>query len=408
MSTHAKPLSTAERQQLCQAVLTFIEQRIYPLESSLADPRHPQRATLLQELKQQARREQLWALGHPAEIGGGGLSFLDFVYVNEIIGRSEFAQLALGTYSHQDSLMLAEHGNQTLRERYLRPLVDGELYPSFAMTEPDIASSDPTQLRTSAELDNGQWLINGRKWFTTGADIAAYTTVMCRTEGPDCPPHRAFSQIIVPTDNPGYCIERSTPVLGLDDGHFEVEYREVRVPENHLLGKRGEGFKIAQQRLGPGRIFHCMRWLGQAQRAFDLMCRRLHARSAFGSSLADKQLLQAMVFESHAEIQAARQYTLFAAHQIDAGQQARIDIGSIKVIGARMLHNVIDRAIQVHGAMGLTEDTVLDRMYRHARAARIYDGPDEVHIQSVARQLLKSYADDGPGFRFNHSAADSD
>jgi alkylation response protein AidB-like acyl-CoA dehydrogenase len=233
-------------------------------------------------------------------------------------------------------------------------------------------------------------VINGRKWFTTGAAEARYTTVMCRTES-DAKAHDAFSLIIVPTDAPGYRIVRETPVLGVPGGHYELELRDLRVPRDSLLGERGAGFRIAQQRLGPGRIFHCMRWLGQAQRAFDLMCQRLHERTAAGSQLADKQLMQSFVFESAAQIQACRLLTLSAAQALDRGEEARESIGVIKVIGARMLHDVIDRAIQVQGARGLTADTPLELMYRHARAARIYDGPDEVHVQSVARQLLKRY-----------------
>ncbi len=376
--------------ELRQRVLEFIEQRIYPVEPELdALDRH---ATLarLKELGAEAKREGLWALGHPKEIGGQGLPFMDYVYVNEIVGRSEYAMVALGTHSLQDSIMLHLYANETWRNKYLRPLVEGEVYPSFAMTEPSVASSDPTQLKTHAELDGNQWVINGRKWFTTGADHAAYTTVMCRTE-PGVDGHAAFSMIVVPTDTPGYNIVRDTPVLGIDGGHCEVEYDNVRVPKENLLGPRGEGFLIAQRRLGPGRIFHCMRWLGQAQRAFDLMCKRANERIAFGTTLAEKQSIQNMVFDTAAEIQASRLLTLEAAHKMDQGDPARIEIGRIKVVGAQMLHNAIDRAIQVHGAKGLTPDTPLDRMYRHARAGRIYDGPDEVHKWSVARQILKQY-----------------
>jgi alkylation response protein AidB-like acyl-CoA dehydrogenase len=190
-------------------------------------------------------------------------------------------------------------------------------------------------------------------------------------------------------------IVRDTPVLGIDGGHCEVRYESVRVPAGNLLGPRGQGFVIAQERLGPGRIFHCMRWLGQAQRPNDLMCRRLHERTAFGQPLAGKQLMRQHVFDSYAEIQSARLLTLHAAQAIDRGEQARVEIGAVKVVGARTLHNVIDRAIQVYGAAGLTPDTPLDRMYRHARAGRIYDGPDEVHIDSVGRRILGEYASGG-------------
>ncbi len=380
-------------------VKSFLEERVYPREDVLGGKDRTAANLALAELIEQAKEEGLWALGHPREIGGQGMPFMEYVYINEVIGRSEHAQKVFGTYTHQDSIMLNLYASPRWKAEYLEPLVNGEIYPSFAMTEPDIASSDPTQLQTRAVLEDGYWIINGRKWFTTGADEAAYTTIMCRTEE-DAPPHKAFSMIVVPTNVRGYNILRDTPILGLESGHFEVEYDNIRVPEDHLLGQRGEGFLIAQKRLGPGRIFHCMRWLGQAQRAFDLMCKRLHERSAFGGSLADKQLMQKHVFDSLAEIQACRQLTLQAARRIDSGDPARVEIGVIKVVGAHMLHNVIDRAIQVYGAKGLTDDTPLSRMYRHAREGRIYDGPDEVHVQSVARQILKRYRDDGPGWDF--------
>jgi alkylation response protein AidB-like acyl-CoA dehydrogenase len=332
------------------------------------------------------------------------MPFMEYVYVNEVIGRSSFAMVALGTHSLQDSIMLREFASPHWRDQYLEPLVQGEIFPSFGMTEPDVASSDPTQLQTTAILDNGTWKINGTKWFTTGAARAAYTTVMCRTEL-DAPSHGAFSMIIVPTDNPGYKIVRETPVLGINGGHYEVKYDNVEVPEENLLGPRGQGFIIAQRRLGPGRIFHCMRWLGQAQRAFDLLCERMHERETFGTPLTKKQLLQKFVFDSACEIQASRHLTLDAAKRIDQGDDARIEIGLIKVVGAEMLHNVVDRAIQVHGAKGLTDDTPLSLMYRHAREARIYDGPDEVHIQSVARRILKNYENNGPGWDFGERDA---
>jgi acyl-CoA dehydrogenase len=383
----------------------FMEQYIYPVEQILHGDDRVAAQTTLSGLIDQAKKQGLWALGHPESMGGQGVPFMDYVYLNEVIGRSEFGQVVFGTVSLQDSIMLDQFASPYLREQFLLPLVRGDIYPSIGMTEPDIASSDPTQLQTTAELIDGEWLIRGRKWFTTGADRAAYTTVMCRTE-PDISGHRAFSMIIVPTDTAGYNIIRDTPLLGIGGGHFEVEYDNIRVPESNLLGGRGEGFLIAQKRLGPGRIFHCMRWLGQAQRAFDLMCSRLHQRHAFGGLLADKQLLQKHVFDSAAAIQSARLATLDTAKRIDAGEDARVEIGMIKVVGAQMLHGVVDRAIQVFGAAGLTDDTPLSRMYRHAREARIYDGPDEVHIQSVAKRLLKTYAGDGPGWDFGERDAE--
>ncbi len=384
-------------------VKDFIENEIYPKETELAKGT-PESREMLGSLMQLAKDEKIWALGHPTDIGGGGMPFMEYVYVNEVIGRSSFAMVALGTHSLQDSIMLREFASPHWRDQYLEPLVQGEIFPSFGMTEPEVASSDPTQLQTTAILEDGVWRINGRKWFTTGAARAAYTTVMCRTEL-EAPSHGAFSMIIVPTDNPGYKIVRETPVLGINGGHYEVEYDNVEVPEENLLGPRGQGFIIAQKRLGPGRIFHCMRWLGQAQRAFDLLCERMHERETFGTPLTKKQLLQKFVFDSACEIQASRHLTLDAAKRIDQGDDARIEIGLIKVVGAEMLHNVIDRAIQVHGAKGLTDDTPLSLMYRHAREARIYDGPDEVHIQSVARRILRNYEHNGPGWDFGERDA---
>jgi alkylation response protein AidB-like acyl-CoA dehydrogenase len=385
-----------------ERVQRFIEEHVYPVENVL-DAGDEQAHATLRGLMDRAKSEGLWALGHPKEIGGGGLPFLDYVYVNEIVGRSEHAMVALGTHSLQDSIMLNLHASPEWRERYLRPLVAGEIFPSFAMTEPEVASSDPTQLQTSAVLDGDHWVINGRKWFTTGANRAAYTTVMVRTE-PEAPAHAAFSMIVVPTDTPGYEIVRETPVMGMLGGHCEVRYDAVRVPRQNLLGERGKGFLIAQQRLGPGRIFHCMRWLGQAQRAFDLMCERANSRVAFGSPLADKQMIQSMIFDTAAEIQACRLLTLDAAQKIDRGDPARVEIGLIKVVGAAMLHQAIDRAIQVFGAKGVTSDTPLERMYRHARFARIYDGPDEVHRATVSRLLLREYRQ---GRRWNFAAGAS-
>ncbi|UCE85294.1 MAG: acyl-CoA dehydrogenase family protein [Deltaproteobacteria bacterium] len=377
--------------EIRERVRDFIETRIYPVEPVLDEGASEAAREAMRRLMREAKEAGLWALGHPKEIGGHGLPFLDYVYVNEVIGRSEHAMLALGTHSLQDAIMLNLHASPEWRDRYLKPLVEGQVFPSFGMTEPDVASSDPTQLQTRAVLEGGEWVIRGRKWFTSGAKNAAYTTVMCRTEA-DAPPHAAFSMIIVPTDAPGYRIVRETPVMGMLGGHYEVDYDGVRVPESNRLGPRGAGFTIAQQRLGPGRIFHCMRWLGQAQRAFDLMCERALGRVAFGSPLSEKQQVQRMVFDSLAQIQASRLLTLSAAHKIDRGEQARVEIGLIKVVGARMLHDVIDRAIQVFGARGVTSDTPLERMYRHARSARIYDGPDEVHVMSVARRTFREYA----------------
>ena len=367
---------------------SFINDVVVPREPELMN--EDANADLVaEELKENAKKSGLWALGHPSEIGGGGLPFMDFVYLNEVIGRSHWGQWAVGSLSMQDSIMLHLYASDEQRERFLTPLVAGEIYPSVGLTEPEVAGSDPTQMQTTAVLDGDEWVINGHKWFTSGANRAAFTTVFAITE-PAAEKHNKFSSIIVPTDTPGYDIARVVPTMGHTGGnHCEVNYSDVRVPYENLLGGRGQGFHIAQKRLGPGRIFHSMRWLGQAQRAFELMCERAKTRYAHGSYLAEKGDIQAMIAESAAEIQAARMMTLDAARAIDSGSEARTEISLIKFWGARMLHNVVDRAIQVHGALGVTADTPLEFMYREARYARLYDGPDEVHRMVVARKLVR-------------------
>ncbi|MHD0281093.1 acyl-CoA dehydrogenase family protein [Rhodococcus aetherivorans] len=374
---------------LCARTRSFIDNQVIPAEPVLAREDDDARKAL-DQLRTQAKELGLWALGHPADVGGGGVQFLDFVYLNEIIGRSEFGQLAVGSVSMQDTLMLRKHGTEEQRERWIPPLVAGEFLPSVGLTEPEVAGSDPTLITTRAELDGDTWVINGHKWFTTGVKDAGYCTVFARTEPEDVPRHSRISAIIVPTDTPGFEILRSIPTMGHDPSdHYEVRLSDVRVPAENLLGERGKGFAVAQDRLGPGRIFHGMRWLGQAQRAYELMCERANTRYVHGSLLAEKGEVHRYIAESAAQIHAARLMTLDAARAMDSGDDARIRIGLVKFWCARMLHDVVDRAIQVHGALGLTADTPLERMYRQARYARIYDGPDEVHRMSTARKLLR-------------------
>ena len=280
---HVKPIR--------DKVLKFVEEEIYPLENG------PRDRSLLLKLQQKAKDQGLWALGHPKEIGGQGMPFRDYIYVNEVQGRSEIAQAVLGTHSLQDSLMLHNHASAQIKEKYLSDVVSAKIYPSFAMTEPNIVSSDPTAIQTKAVLsaDGKEWIINGHKWWTSNASNAAFTSVMVRTEfDKKTNIYLSFSIILVPTDTPGYNIIRSTGVLGPSDvPHNEVVYKNVRVPAGNLIGKRGHGFLIAQERLGPGRIFHCMRWLGQMQRAYDLMCQRLVERKVRKSKkLGELQLMQ--------------------------------------------------------------------------------------------------------------------
>lgn len=367
----------------------FIDDEVIPREPVLARD-DDSAGQALAGLRARAEELGIWALGHPAEVGGGGLPFLDFVYLNEIIGRSEFGQLAVGSVTMQDTIMLHLHGTDEQRRRWIPGLVSGDILPSVGLTEPEVAGSDPTLIETRAVTDGDSWVIDGHKWFTTGAAQAAFCTVFARTEPDSEPRHARISAIIVPTDTPGFEIVRSIPTMGHDPSdHYEVRLTDVRVPLDSLLGERGKGFAVAQDRLGAGRIFHGMRWLGQAQRAYELMCARANNRFAHGSLLAEKGEIHRYIAESAAQIHAARLMTLDAARAMDAGEDYRVRVGLVKFWGARMLHDVIDRAIQVHGALGLTADTPLERMYRQARYARVYDGPDEVHRMSTARRLLR-------------------
>lgn len=384
--------SSPEVQKLRKQVSEFLTEFIYPNEKTL-DRGGDEANRAMKSIQAKAKEHGLWALGLPKEIGGGGLPFMHYVLVNEIVGRSEYAIAGLGTHSAQDATMLYLYGNNEQKKRWLTPLVNGDVYPCFSMTEPEVSGADPTGLRTRAVQHGDEWVISGHKWFTSGANTAAFATVMCVTE-PEAPTYEKFSMIVVPTDTKGFEIVRVVPVMGeTSGGHCEVRYNDVRVPLTNLLGPRGQAFKIAQKRLGPGRIYHCMRWLGQAQRAFELLCERALSRRAFGSTLAEKQTIQNWIADSAAEIQAARLLTLNAAAKIDMGDEARVEISLIKFWGAKVLHDVIDRAIQVHGALGVSGDTPLEKMYRHARFARIYDGPDEVHRMVVSRRILREFKD---------------
>ena len=375
---------------------------MYPAEPEL-DREDDAAERLVEQLRERARGEGLWAPHLPEEAGGTGHGFLEYAYLNEEIGRSVWAQLVFGCQAPDagNGEILHLFGTDDQKERWLRPLVAGEVRSFFSMTEPDVSGSDPTGLRTRAVRNGDEWVIDGRKWFSSGAEGAAFAILMAVTD-PDAEPHRRASQIVVPADSPGISI-RPVPIFGHPGRgwttHCEVDYVGVRVPVANTLGEPGDGFRIAQKRLGPGRIHHVMRWLGQMQRAFELLCRRALEREAFGSRLAEKQTVQNWIADSAAEIQACRLMTLDAAHRIDAGDEARVEISLIKFYAARVLNEVIDRAIQVHGALGLTDRTPLATMYAMARGARIYDGPDEVHRMVVSRRILKEF-EGGGAWRF--------
>ena len=382
----------------------FMDEHIYPNEAAI-EREDDEALGLLAELREQAREAGLWAPHVPPEAGGTGRGFLYYACLNEEIGRSAYAQLVFGCQAPDagNAEILHLFGTNDQKARFLRPLVAGETRSFFAMTEPDVAGSDPTLLRTRAVRDGDDWVIDGHKWFSSGADGAGFAVVFAISD-PDAEPHRRGTMILVPAEMPGVDVVRPVPVMGHAgrgwNTHCEVRFSDVRVPVANTLGGEGEAFRLAQKRLGPGRIHHVMRWLGQMQRAFELMCRYANEREAFGGPLGEKQTVQNWVADSAAEIQACRLMTMDTARKIDEGSEARVEVSLLKVYAANVLVDVIDRAIQVHGARGLTDETPLAGMAMHARAARIYDGPDEVHRMTAARRILRSFRE-GEGWTFS-------
>lgn len=376
-----------------QAVAAFMDQQVYPNENQIVEDEGIP-VELERELQDQVKALGLWAPHLPKEWGGMGIGFIGQALVNEIIGRSVIGPRIFGNAApdagNAELLLIAATPEQ--KEKYLGPLASGEVRSCFAMTEPEVSGSDPTGLRTSAVREGDEWVINGHKWFISGAIGSAFAIVMAVTDSAADPYGRA-SMILVPTDTPGFNIIRAVGVMGSGGvgGHCEIRFENCRVSAGNLLGEEGKGFKLAQARLGPGRIQHCMRWVGAAQRSFEMMCRYSLKRQSFGEPLAKKQTIQNWIADSAAEINAARLMTLNAAWKMDRGDDARVEISLIKFYGARVLNDVIDRAIQVHGALGYSKDTPLEMFYRDARAARIYDGPDEVHRQVVAQRILQTF-----------------
>jgi acyl-CoA dehydrogenase len=379
----------------------FVREEIWPLETVAGDMTREQLDRAYAPLLEQVKARGLWAAHLPPELGGQGFGQVKLGLMHEILGTSPYAPNAFGNQAPDsgNSEILALAGTPEQKERWLHPLLAGDLRSAFSMTEPEVAGSDPTTLRTTAVRDGDAWVIRGHKWFSTNASIADFLIVMAVTD-PEAPPHRRASMFIVPADTPGVRIVRDVPTMehpaesyGRLGNHAEILYEDVRVPGDALLGEEGAGFLIAQQRLGPGRIHHCMRWLGVSRRAFDMLCERALYREADGGPLAGKQTVQNWIADSAAQMQAARLMTLHAAWVMDTqgASAARQEISLIKFYGAQVLHDVVDRALQAHGALGYSTDLPLEAMYRFARAARFYDGPDEVHRQAVARRILRGY-----------------
>jgi alkylation response protein AidB-like acyl-CoA dehydrogenase/aminoglycoside phosphotransferase (APT) family kinase protein len=385
---------------LLEKIERFVEGEILPREAALTGRGFYAIEPELNRLRDAVRAQGLWAPPVPRELGGMGLTLLEHARVSEILGRSPFAHYVFGCQAPDagNIEVLALHGTPAQKEEYLRPLVRGEIRSCFAMTEPDSPGSNPTQLRCRARREGDDYVIDGHKWFTTGADGARFAIVMAVTD-PAAAPHARATMILVPTATPGFRLLRNIPVMGQPgEGHLshgEVRFDSCRVPQGNRLGPEGSGFLIAQERLGPGRIHHCMRWIGICERAFDLTCRRAVSRRIDESArLADQPIVQAWIAECRARIDAARLMVLSTAWKADRQgfPAAREEVSLIKFFVAEVMGEVVDRAVQVHGALGLTDDTPLAHYYAHERAARIYDGPDEVHKLAAARRILKRYA----------------
>ncbi len=391
---------TDKLKNLLPKIKAFVETELYPLETtenlahnfSYVEP-------VLQEKRILVKNAGLWGLHLPKEDGGLGLTLCEFGQISEVLASSPFGHFVFNTQAPDigNTELMHKYAPKHLKDKYLKPLMDGEIRSCFSMTEPEFAGSNPTRMGTTAVKDGDDYIINGHKWFTSSADGAAFAVVMAVTN-PDAAPHKRASQIIVPLDTEGFKFVRNIPIMGHSGdswaSHAEVIYENVRVPQANLIGMEGAGFLLAQERLGPGRIHHCMRFIGIAERSFDLMCRYAASREmAEGVMLGEMQFIQGFIAESRAEIDAARLLVLRTAKNIDEQGAATVrdEISMIKFFTANMMLRVIDRAIQTHGALGMTSDILLSYWYAHERAARIYDGADEVHKSALARGILKGY-----------------
>lgn len=388
-----------ELEMILRTLDEFVREEVVPLERPFLDHDAATLEPLIAAKRAKAKALGLWLPQIPEAYGGMGLTLVEHGRVSEVLGRSPLGHLIFNCQAPDAGNMeiLIEYGTEAQKAQFLMPLLAGETRSCFSMTEPEHPGSNPTWMSTTAVVQGDSYIIDGHKWFTTAADGAAFAIVMAVTD-PHASKYEQASMIIVPTDTPGFELVQNISVMGERgwgwSSHGEVRYNACRVPRENLLGPEGAGFVIAQQRLGPGRIHHCMRWIGICERAFDLMCRYAVLREvAPGRPLATQQTIQNWVVESRAEINAARLMVLDAAHKMDrqGAYAARDEISLIKFYVAGVLQNVLDRAIQVHGAMGMTDETPLAFWFRHERAARIYDGPDEVHKRSVARRIFGRY-----------------
>ncbi|WP_049651885.1 acyl-CoA dehydrogenase family protein [Kitasatospora sp. MY 5-36] len=396
----------ARTEELREQLLAFMDEHVYPAEpvlaAQLADPGRDRWAVppVIADLQAAARKQKLWNLFLPGELGAG-LTNLQYAPLAEITGRSiQLAPPALNCAAPDTGNMelLAQFGSAEQRERWLRPLLDGRIRSAFAMTEPEVASSDATNIATRIERDGDAYVVNGRKWYITGAmnPDCRILVVMGKTD-PAAEPHRRQSMLLVPRDTPGVTVRRGMTVFGYDDadhgGHAEVLFEDVRVPVGNLIGEEGTGFAIAQARLGPGRIHHCMRAIGIAERALELMCRRANERVAFGKPLAEQGVVQDWIAESRVRIEQLRLLVLKTAWLMDTvgNRGAHTEIQAIKIATPRTVEWILDKAVQAHGAAGVSQDTPLAQLWAGNRTLRLADGPDEVHKRSLARRELRQY-----------------
>jgi acyl-CoA dehydrogenase len=395
---------SARGKDFAERLTAFMQERVHPAEAVYEEQLHEAGdphfdPPVMEELKEDARSRGLWNLFHPDPEFGPGLTNVEYAPLAEITGRSHIGPETVNCAAPDTGNMevLTQFGTDEQKERWLRPLLDGEIRSAFAMTEPDVASSDATNVQLRIERDGDEYVLNGRKWWISGAmrERCRIFIVMGKTN-PEGPPHRQQSMILVERDTPGLTVERNLPVFGYDDqeGHAELTFRDVRVPASNIVSGEGDGFLIAQARLGPGRIHHCMRTIGAAERALELMCRRASERVTFGQPVAERANVQDWIAESRIEIEMIRLLTMKTAWLMDTvgNKHARTEIAAIKVAAPEVALKVIDRAIQVHGGGGVSNDFPLASMYAHVRTLRLADGPDEVHKRTIARQELKPFA----------------
>ena len=392
--------ATEKLKNLLPRVKEFVERELIPLEKGFSHHQLAETIKILDQKREKVKAAGLWGLHLPTSEGGLGLTLCEFGQLSEALSYAPFfGHYVFNTQAPDigNTELINKFGSEEIKKKFLKPLMEGKIRSCFSMTEPEFAGSNPTRMATTAVREGNEYIINGHKWFTSSADGAAFAVVMAVTN-PKASKHERASMIIVPTDNPGFKFIRNISVFGEAGqgwfSHAEIEYQNCRVPVSNLIGEEGQGFRLAQERLGPGRIHHCMRWVGIAEKAFDMMCSYAATRAIDEDvMLGEKQFIQGFIAESRVEIDASRLLVLRTAYEIDqrGAAEVRDEISGIKFYVANMVLRVLDRAIQVHGALGVTDDIILSAIYRHERGARIWDGADEVHKQTLARSILKKY-----------------